>query len=327
MSQPTAPVERIGCSMRDFTDQQFRTFNGTQGHTVVEAWISDIQLLHDTLKCTNEEKLTYTVLRLTGEALKWWKSQVELIGLGVVITWERFVEEFNRQYFPRSQKQLRAIEFQNLVQDRTFENGLNSRIKERVVCHEIKNYARLVNVSSLAERAIGETSAAYEHRKRSMPQASYPSKRFVVGTGSKPVDHQNFSPPVGSQKVACPKCGRMHFGDCRSESTGYFRCGQKGHFKKDCPMNTTGEAGAQRNDFQQRRPAQARVYTLNPVDDDENDEANKDIVTGTISLFGTLACTLFDSRATHSFISALYTKIYHINTRPFGQDWSVQTPG
>jgi hypothetical protein len=67
-------------------------------------------------KCTNEERLTYTVLKLTSEALEWWKSQVELIGPGVVITWERFVEEFNRQYFLRSQKQLRVIEFQNLVQ-------------------------------------------------------------------------------------------------------------------------------------------------------------------------------------------------------------------
>jgi hypothetical protein len=196
MSQPVAPVESIGCSMRDFIDQQFRTFNGTQVHTVAEAWISDIQLLHDTLKCTNEERLKYTVLRLTGEALKWWKSQVELIGPSVVITWERFVEEFNRQYFPRSQKQSRAIEFQNLVQGtmtveqysikftelarfginlipdevsktERFENGLNSRIKEMVVCHEIKNYVRLVNVASLIERAIHETSAAYEHRKRS----------------------------------------------------------------------------------------------------------------------------------------------------------------
>jgi hypothetical protein len=37
MSQPVAPIKCIGCSMRDFTDQQFRTFNGTQGHTVAEA--------------------------------------------------------------------------------------------------------------------------------------------------------------------------------------------------------------------------------------------------------------------------------------------------
>ena len=198
MSQLVAPVEGIGCLMRDFMGQQFHTFNGTQGHTVAEAWILDIQLLHDTLKCTNEERLTYTVLRLTSEALKWWKSQVELIGPGVVFTSERFVDEFNRQYFPRSQRQIRTIEFQNLVQGtmtveqysikftelarfginlipnevsktERFENDLNSHIKERVVCHEIKNYARLVNVPSLAERAIRETSAAYKHKKRSMP--------------------------------------------------------------------------------------------------------------------------------------------------------------
>jgi hypothetical protein len=59
MSQPIAPVERIGCSMRDFTNQQFCTFNWTQGHTVAEAWISNIQLLNDTLKCRNEERLKY----------------------------------------------------------------------------------------------------------------------------------------------------------------------------------------------------------------------------------------------------------------------------
>jgi hypothetical protein len=65
---------------------------------------------------------------------------------------------------------------------------------------------------------------------------------------------------------------------------------------------------------------------LTPVDDDENDEANNDVVTGIIYLFGTLTCMLFDSRVTHSFISALYTKICHISTRPLGQELSVQTP-
>jgi hypothetical protein len=79
-------------------------------------------------------------------------------------------------------------------------------------------------------------------------------------------------------------------------------------------MSTTGGAGVQRNDFQQRRPAQARVYMLTPVDDDENDEANNNVVTSTIYLFGTLTYTLFDSRVTHSFISALYTKICHMST-------------
>jgi hypothetical protein len=160
-----------------------------------------------------------------------------------------------------------------------------------------------------------------------MPQASYTSKRFVVGTSSEPADHKSFPPPVGNQKAACPKCGRIHVGDCRSESTSCFQCGQKGHLKKDCLMNTTGGVRVQRNDFEQRRPAQARVYTLTPIDDDENDEANNDVAIGIIYLFGTLTCTLFDSGVIHSFIYALYTKICHISTRPLGQELLVQIPG
>ena len=50
MSQPVVPVERISCPMHDFTDQQFRAFNGTQGHTIAEAWTIDVQLLHGTLQ-------------------------------------------------------------------------------------------------------------------------------------------------------------------------------------------------------------------------------------------------------------------------------------
>ena len=101
----------------------------------------------------------------------------------------------------------------NLIPDEVsktecFENGLNSRIKERVVYLEIKNYVQLMNVASLAEKAIRETSVAYEHKKRSMPQASYPSKLFVIGTSSKSANHKSFPPLVGNQKAACPKYGR-----------------------------------------------------------------------------------------------------------------------
>ena len=66
---------------------------------------------------------------------------------------------------------------------------------------------------------------------------------------------------------------------------------------------------------------------MTPVDDNENDEANNDVVTGTISLFGTLACTLLDFGVTYSFIYALYAKICHVSTQPLGQDLLVQTSG
>jgi hypothetical protein len=75
-------------------------------------------------------------------------------------------------------------------------------------------------------------------------------------------------------------------------------------------------------------PTKARVYTLTPVEVDEEEEGGDNgVVTGTIFLFGILACTLFDSRATHSFISEAYIKLRHVSTGPLIQNLTVETLG
>ncbi len=51
--------------MRDFASQEFRPFDGTQGLLLAEAWITDIQLLHETLGFIDEQKVRYTGLRIT----------------------------------------------------------------------------------------------------------------------------------------------------------------------------------------------------------------------------------------------------------------------
>lgn len=53
---------------------------------------------------------------------------------------------------------------------------------------------------------------------------------------------------------------------------------------------------------------------------------NKKVVIGTIPLFGSLACPMFDSGVTHSIISSTYVKICEMKTVLLGQSMIVATP-
>jgi hypothetical protein len=136
-------------------------------------------VLFRTLACIDEQRVRYIGLKLTGEAGRWWTAKRVLLGEDAEISSESLKVEYNRRFFLRAQRQLQLIEFQNLVQgnltveqysarfmelarfavnlipdeeSKEFENGLNPSIKKKVICHEIEDYARLVEVASLAER-------------------------------------------------------------------------------------------------------------------------------------------------------------------------------
>jgi hypothetical protein len=185
----------------------------------------NIEVLFNTLGCMDEQRVSYIGLQLTGEARRWWTSRNVLLGNETEITWESFKVEYNTRFFPRAHRQLQAIEFQNLVQGsmtveqysfrfmelakfaanlisdeeskaERFKKGLNPRIKERVICLEIKDYAKMVEVALLAERGIRESVATYDLKKRSIQRTSHPAKRLATGSGARPSVGKSFLPVV-----------------------------------------------------------------------------------------------------------------------------------
>jgi hypothetical protein len=137
-----------------------------------------------------------------------------------------------------------------------------------------------------------------------------------VGSGSGQKPGRNFFFFQGGQKPTCPNCRRSHAGDCRIGTGTCFHCVKTCHFIKDCPAATTGGAWPHGGINQQgQKPLiQARVYALTLGRADTKAE-EAEVVTGTLLLFGRHACTLFNSGATHSFISSIYVKMCSINTK------------
>ncbi|KAF5477353.1 hypothetical protein F2P56_004002 [Juglans regia] len=81
-----------------------------------------------------------------------------------------------------------------------------------------------------------------------------------------------------------------------------FKCRKPNHLARDCPMKKSGESGKSGG---QKMIATTRVYSL--TTDDAT--ASNDVVTGTLMLFSRYASVLFDSGATHSFISNHYASL------------------
>ncbi|XP_057981228.1 uncharacterized protein LOC131166670 [Malania oleifera] len=109
-----------------------------------------------------------------------------------------------------------------------------------------------------------------------------------------------------------------------------FRCGQFEHQKKGCriPYNSGTpkqpyEGGAQApRGGQEGRTAQARVYSLT-LGDTEN---AKDVVIGTIYMLFNKVVILFNSRATHYFISQGFVKLCGIETQQLDYELVVAMP-
>jgi hypothetical protein len=99
MPQPNNQAKPLGCSLCDFSSHNFRSFEGIEGPSAAEAWLTDIEVLFDILGCTNDQRVKYIELKLTCEARRWWTSKKVLLTKPpneMVITWDLFKVEYNR---------------------------------------------------------------------------------------------------------------------------------------------------------------------------------------------------------------------------------------
>jgi hypothetical protein len=314
---------REGCSSESFFKHNSPVFTGHEGPREADSWFETTQKLMLALNCTDAEMVNYGGLKLVGEASKWWdltkaSLKAELVK-GVPVTWAHFKEKFYEQYVPHVQRQLWAEEFLTLTQGNMtvaqystkfielsrygptlipndqakaekFLDGLSARIKEKISIHEIKEYPKAIHAAMIAEQAIEEVAAEYVQKKRSMPEVAFsPKRQNVGGSSSEAPVRRNIPPSYGNPRnPPCSTCRKSHLGVCRIGTNSCYRCGKTGHYVRECPMATSGSQGPLAIDYQPKQPTQACVYSFTPgnVPIEEN---NANVVTGTISLYGSLA--------------------------------------
>ncbi|GFZ19560.1 hypothetical protein Acr_28g0002650 [Actinidia rufa] len=209
-------------------------FVGAIDPLVAEEWLKKLDAIFEVMEVTDEQKLILATFMLRGEAINWWESMRRMQNAqpeGVPMSWQRFVDIFNDQYFPRIYRMQKEQEFMSL--------------KERAM-------SVLVNKAKIAERDVMEFQNRREHfKKRRFDSGAGPSRQRSSDVTTTTTEQRRAQTDVGSARPGSSRGGGNSRGrgswrpparpnTARSDTTGgivCYRCGIEGHMIRDCPMS------------------------------------------------------------------------------------------
>jgi hypothetical protein len=212
-----------------------------------------------------------------------------------------------------------------------FRRGLNTKLKERLNLLRADNFNELFNMAITQEDCISAHKAEKKRKAPTGPAITQPSRYRLVPSNAprapprgnllgrwvaKLPQQTRFNRPPTPQFQQQPQQGpRPSFLPANQGNSNYrcFNCRSPSHFIKDCPQprksfqgQTSGPTSKSKGKRQMVQVHQGRVNltTLSELPE------GAPIMTGTFSINHHPIIILFDSGATHSFVSAKYeTKI------------------
>ncbi|KAH7839881.1 hypothetical protein Vadar_009924 [Vaccinium darrowii] len=263
-------------------------FEGTINPEDAENWLKTVERVLMAMGVTDEQKVTLATFSLKGEALLWWEASQRLLSAPLpdvqppvpqVITWARFVQAFNDQYFPEAFKFEQEAMFITLDQEkgkmtvpeyeakfnalsryasdlvdtdekkcRQFRAGLERNVRTRLTSYKQASYADLVDMARQVGKDVEQMLNEREQVKRIKTEASQASRASKFGgyyRSDSKFQHQkgrNDSKQQSGQGqgTSRPSMGRGGSSSGRGTSFQCYRCGSPEHGIRDCPEVSKG---------------------------------------------------------------------------------------
>nr|GEU54055.1 putative reverse transcriptase domain-containing protein [Tanacetum cinerariifolium] len=332
-----APVARK-CSYKEFISCQPFNFKGSEGAVGLIRWFECTESVFSFSNCTEDCKVKFATGTLTKEALSWWNSFAQPIGIeeAYKLLWVEFKKLLIKKYCPRTEIQKMEDEFYHLTMKG---NDLKTYVR---IGNLMSYYGEAFNIAQrLMDQVTKHTSVqvSSDHKrkfddKRTFNNNNYPNSRNNIYQNNRNNRSNDYrqqqnkrqetvrsyaaTPAENSRYTRnhpmCKKCILHHTGPCTVKCN---TCNKVGHLTRNCRSkglatgsnlllvtiicHACGEKGHYANQCQKttNNNAQGRTYMLR----DMNAHRDPNVVTGMFLLNQHLARVLFDSGADKSFVS------------------------
>ncbi|XP_073061867.1 uncharacterized protein [Primulina eburnea] len=242
----------------------------------------------------------------------------------------------------------------------SFIEGLNDHLHPFVSTGKPLNYLEAVEIAKRAEASLKRSGnrVPTQHHQSGRQQFSSSGSASLRPRGKqfkKPGSSSSSSGSSGNRGAYhysgpyCDHCGGKHSSNqCVGVQGVCNVCGRPGHFARVCPSKTGKSAqaggGAQSNRIPtasqsshqpslpshqsrgqggQQNQSSVHVFALN---EDEAQAAPGTVITGNCTLCGFIARVLFDTGASHSFVSHAFVVSHDLRTSSMNSNLSVATP-
>ncbi|XP_073025108.1 uncharacterized protein [Primulina eburnea] len=242
----------------------------------------------------------------------------------------------------------------------SFIEGLNDHLHPFVFTGKPLNYLEAVEIAKRAEASLKRSGnrVPTQHHQSGRQQFSSSGSASLRLRGKKFKKRGSSSSSSGSSGNRggyhysgpyCDHCGGKYSSNqCVGVQGVCNNCGRPGHFARVCPSKTGKSAqagsGAQNNripatshsSHQPSRPShqsrgqggqqnQSSVHVF-ALTEDEAQAALGTVITGNCTLCGFIARVLFDTGASHSFVSHAFVVSHDLRTTSMNSNLSVATP-
>ncbi|CAA0819561.1 Unknown protein, partial [Striga hermonthica] len=287
-----------------FHDYHAEKFSGQGDPRIVDEWIQGLEFIFELIR----EKYYPTYYRAEME------RQFLSLQQGT-----RTVDEYERE-FTRLAAFVPDLVRTEAQRAQRFIDGLYPAVRHNIVGHGTQTYARAVSIAQEVDASI-RREAVRDHFQSSAPaQSSSVPPMPALPSTQPPKNNKRKGKGAPADKRTrqrlqqipqCLTCGRLHRGECRFGQDVCYYCHEPGHFANRCPKKAQQpqqppqqqqprqQAQRQPQQQQQRGRQQARVYAV----DQAEAEQQPGTMSGMVILNNVPVFALFDTGATHTFIS------------------------